>query len=161
GLITNTNNTLETRKQVIRRKMAHPGTIKARQSGSYIEGQLQAAGFDVYVHENRFPYGDGSYYQLTPEQVSGVASGAVQHGDLQHGDFQHGGTIDSKVVNYVDEDLDNAFNVGDNLKFTFFIGGEVLGSYADVPLNRKDEFRQLILRLKPVQCVGYLFINYV
>jgi len=161
GLITNTNNTLETRKQVIKRKMAHPGTIRARQNYLYIEGQLQLAGFDVYVHENRFPYGDGSYYTLTPEQASGVADQEVQYGDLQYGDFQYGGTISSLVANYIDEDFDNTFNVGNNLRFTFFIGGPYLGEYADVPLDRKDEFRQLILRLKPVQCVAYLFINYV
>lgn len=161
GLITNTDNTLDIRKQVIRRKMAHPGTIKARQNYLYIEGQLQAAGFNVYLHENRFAYGDGSYYQLTPQQASGVALADFQLGDAQLGDFQLGGDIDDKVVNYIDEDLDNIFNVGNNLKFTFFIGGPYLGQSADVPLNRKDEFRQLILRLKPVQCVAYLFINYV
>jgi len=32
---------------------------------------------------------------------------------------------------------------------------------ADIPSVRKDEFRQLILKIKPAQTVGYLFINYV
>lgn len=161
GMITNTSVSLSTRKLSIRRKMAHPGTIKARQNYLYIEGQLQQAGFNVYVHENRFPYGDGSYTQLTPFEASGVAAGEYQLGDAQLGDFQLGGTVDEKVVNYIDEDLDNIFNVGSNLKFTFFICGPYLGDFADVPIERKDEFRQLILRLKPVQCVGYLFINYI
>jgi uncharacterized protein YmfQ (DUF2313 family) len=162
GLITNTSLSLATRKQVIQRKMAHPGTIKARQHYLYIEGQLQAAGFDVYVHENRFPYGDGSYITYPPEAVGG--SGATflfQHGDAQHGEFQHGDGFNNKVVNYIDEDLDNLFDIGSNYKFTFFIGAAYLGDYADVPTGRREEFRQLILRLKPVQCVGFLFINYV
>jgi uncharacterized protein YmfQ (DUF2313 family) len=161
GMITNSSVSLADRKLSIRRKIAHPGTIPARQNYLYIEGQLQQAGFDVYVHENRFPYGDGSYTQLTPFEASGAISGTFQHGDAQHGDIQHGSAYDDKVVNYIDEELDNIFNVGDNLKFTFFICGPYLGDFADVPFERKDEFRQLILKLKPVQCVAYLFINYV
>lgn len=161
GLITNSSVSLSDRKMAIKRKMAHPGSIRARQNYLYIEDQLQAAGFDVYVYENRFPYGDGSYYTLTPEQVLGTGGLDVQLGDSQLGDSQLGGNIENKIINYIDEDTDSSFSVGSNLRFTFFIGGPYLGDYASVPEIRKDEFRQLILRLKPVQCVGYLFINYV
>jgi hypothetical protein len=54
GMITNEDVALADRKAAILRKMNHPGTIKARQSASYIQGQLQAAGFDVDVVENVF-----------------------------------------------------------------------------------------------------------
>lgn len=54
GMITNESVSLADRKAAIFRKMNHPGTIKARQSTLYIEGQLQEAGFNVQVHENRF-----------------------------------------------------------------------------------------------------------
>jgi len=59
GLITNEAVLLDTRKAAIIRKMNHPGTVPARQHFTYLEGQLQAAGFDVYVHENRFDDGLG------------------------------------------------------------------------------------------------------
>jgi len=41
-----------------------------------------------------------------------------------------------------------------------FVGGVTVGSFANVPLARKNEFRQLILKSKPLHAVGYLFINY-
>lgn len=162
GMITGISVDLSLRKLAIKRKMNHPGTIKARQHYLYIEGQLQAAGFPVYVYENRFPYGDGSYYTRSIFSVAG--SGLInefQHDDAQHGDAQHGGTYSNIIVNYIDEEIDNRFFITNNLRNTFFIGGDPLGSFANIPANRKEEFRQLILKLKPTWSVGYLLINYV
>lgn len=163
GLITNQAVSLEDRKLAIIRKMNHPGTIPTRQHYLYLESQLQAAGFDVYVHENRFPLGSGAYETQTPEEVTGgTAPLVMQHGNPpQHGDGQHGTGVWNIVVNNLDEDLDSSFNIGTNLKSTFFIGGPYVGDYANVDANRKLEFRQLILRIKPVQTIAYLFINYI
>lgn len=163
GLITNNAVPLATRKAAIIRKMNHPGTVPARQHYTYLESQLQAAGFDVYVHENRFPIGGGDYETKTPEEVTGGSAPLqMQHGNPpQHGDGQHGTGIWNIIANNLDEDLDSSFNIGSNLKSTFFIGGAYLGDYADVDESRKLEFRQLVLRIKPVQTIGYLFINYV
>lgn len=162
GLITGIGVSLDDRKKAIKRKINHPGTIAARQHYLYIQGQLQAAGFMVYVYENRFPYGGGAYYTRSIFDVAG--SGGVnefQHGDAQHGDEQHGGAYGNIIVNHINETLDQSFFITSNLRNTFFIGGDPLGSFANVPENRKDEFRQLILRLKPAHMVGYLLINYV
>jgi hypothetical protein len=163
GLITNELVSLDNRKAAIERKMNHPGTISARQHYLYLQGQLQAVGFDVYVHENRFPLGGGAYETKTPEEVTGgSAPKQLQHGNPpQHGDGQHGDGSWNLVVNNLDEDLDSTFNIGSNLKSTFFIGGPYVGDYADVDANRKLEFRQMILKIKPVQTVGFLFINYI
>lgn len=104
----------------------------------------------------------GSGYTTAPAIALAATNGLtnVQHGDIQHGDGQHGGVWDNICVNHIDEEIDLLFNVGDNLKYTFFIGGDPLGSYAYVPATRKDEFRQLILRLKPVNMAAYLFVVY-
>ena len=161
GLVQNPDANFEDRKLAILRKMNHPGTIIARQHYLYQEGQLRAAGFDVYVHENRFDDGMGGLETRTPFEVSGFAGNEVQHGEVQHGETQHGTGIQDKVVNYIDEATDKGFNVGNNLRSTYFIGGQVVGDFADVPIERKDEFRQLILKLKPAQTVAYLFCNYV
>lgn len=161
GLITNDLVPLADRKLAIIRKMNHPGTIPARQHYLYIEGQLQAAGFNVYVYENIFPGYPSGYVTKTPEEVSGGPGIVIQHGDIQHGDAQHGGYFFEKVVNSIDVDLDIVFNVGPDLRNTFFIGGSPLGTYANVDVNRKDEFRQLILKLKPAHLVAFLFVNYV
>lgn len=162
GLITNESVSLADRKLAIIRKINHPGTIPARQNYLYLQGQLQAAGFDVYVYENRFPDGGGGYETYNPLTVSGGAgSFAYQHGDLQHGDFQHGAAFQNICVNHIDEAEDWLFNIGSNLKSTFFIGGTPIGTFANIDANRKREFRQLILKIKPVQTVAYLFVNYI
>lgn len=159
GLITNEAVPLADRKLAIQRKMQYPGTIPARQNFRYLEGQLQAAGFDVYVHENRFDDGMGGYETKTLEEVVGGGGIAAQYGDFQYGDSQYGGLSPNTVVNHIDEAAD-AFVIA-NLRFTFFIGGAVLGAFANVSTARKAEFRQMIIRIKPVQTAGYLLVNYI
>lgn len=163
GLITGTGVSLADRKLAILRKYNHPGEIKAREHYLFLQKQLRDAGFDVYVHENRFPYGDGSYYTLSPTVIDpGYPVVASQYSPMyQYGQIQYGGTLGNKVANHISESLDNGFVIGNDMKHTFFVGGPYLGDYATVPLNRKDEFRQLILRTKPVETVGFLFINFV
>lgn len=162
GLITNPAVSLSDRKLAIIRKMNHPGNIPARQNYRYLQGQLQAAGFNVFVYENRFPDGLGGYTTLNPGLLA-YGQGLVQ---FQHGQFQHGLQIrtgkkfQNIIANHIDEQLDWNFNFGSNMRSTFFICGSSLGTYANVDEDRKKEFRQLILKIKPVQAVGFLFINY-
>jgi hypothetical protein len=70
-------------------------------------------------------------------------------------------SLDEPVANYIPESLDAMFNVGPSHRSTFFIGGQTFGTFADVDELRKDEFRQLILKLKEVNTVAYLLINYI
>jgi len=151
---------LSDRKKAILRKMAAPGINPAKGHYLYLESQLQAAGFPVYVHENLFPIYPNTFENQAPNLHYGTSNLI----DLLHGNQQHGG-IESPywnnlVVNSIDQNQDNSFDTG-GLQCTFFIGGASLGSYANVPLSRKTEFRQLILALKQVQAVGLLFINFI
>lgn len=160
GLITNGAVPLADRKLAILRKMNHPGTVPARENYRFLEKQLRDAGFNVYVFENRFSYGPGSYYTMNPLTITGgVGSISPQHGQIQHGQAQHGGGYGHKVVNSIDRTVDATFSVG-TLKSTFFVSGPYL-NFVSVSANREAEFRQLILRTKPVQTIGYLFINYI
>lgn len=180
GLITNELVPLQDRKDAIIRKLNHPGTIKARQNYKYIQDQLQLAGFNVWIHENPDLYTpedalslNGNYIQLGDAQLGDSQLGDVysyysslfdfvQLNDQQLGSFQLGEYIfTNKIANRINESLDSTFNVGSNLRATFFVGGETLGTFADVDVQRKDEFRQLILKLKPVQSIGFMFINYI
>lgn len=160
GLISNPAVDLEDRKLAINRKYNHPGTIPARSNFRYIEGQLRAAGFNVYVTENRFPDGLGGYVTKTPEEFSGEEFPKIQLGDAQLGDFQLGDTIYNLCVNNLDENIDAQFNIGGSFVCTFFIS-DPYGQYADVPAIRKDEFRQLILKAKQTQAVAILIVNYI
>jgi len=152
--------------QAINQKINYPGeTVYGRSHYLFIQAQLRLAGFDVYVYENRFPDGMGGYITKTPSEVLGVITGMAILGLFDLGDADLGGDYSdtgmSLVVNYIEEYKDNDFSIGDNYRSTFFVAGSVIGDFAEVPLSRKIEFRQLILQLKPAQTVGILFINYV
>jgi len=150
GLVSSSEVSLTDRKLAIIRKINHPGTIAARQHYLYVQGQLRAVGFDVYVHEN-----------LSRTNPFELVALNVQHGDHQHGDVQHGGAILEKVANKIDAASDADFNAGTSFSNLFYIGGEVLGTNADVDAEREAEFRELILRLKPQNQIAILLINYV
>lgn len=168
GMITNPLVLLEDRKLAIIRKLNAPGINPAKSNYLYLQDQLQKAGFNVYVHENIFPDYPTGYVTQTAYDVAAAVSipsangilTEIQHGDIQHGDAQHGYRYNNIIANHIDEARDVLFNIGSTWRATFFIGGSTVGSFATVDENRKDEFRQLILRVKPVHNIGFLFINY-
>lgn len=166
---------LHDRKAAIAQKLFYPTSYAPRQHHLFIQEQLRAAGFDVYVHLN--PLG------LSPEQIlsplpavmhsddlehdnsvehSGYALVSAQHSSsFEHGSaFQHGSTFDDVVVNHIDRDRDASYLFANNYRFTFYIAGSTMPDFAEVSSARKDEFRQLILQLKPIHTQAYLFVNY-
>lgn len=160
GLISNNLVSDSDRKLAIIRKINFPGTQIPRQNWRWLQKQLNDAGFDVYVWENKFEVSPGVFE--TEDPLTWGGSTTLEHGmPLEHGMAEHGGSYTNLVANHIDEDLDAYFNVGDNLKSTFFIGGTPVGTFANIDVNRKDEFRELILKIKPLQTVAYLFVNYV
>lgn len=161
GMINGDSVALADRKLAIKRKMQHPGNIPARQHYLYLEGQLQAAGFNVYVHENRFDVYPDTYETQNPRTLYGSSGWFSNlHGTFLHGQALHGQYYSDVIANSITQEGDRGFLIGDNLRFTFFIGGQTLGTFASVDADRQAEFRQLILKIKPVQTVGFLFINY-
>ncbi len=161
GIVTDTSLPVATRRAALLRRMARGRNVPARQHRSYIEYQLQIAGFNVFVFENGFIEGGVKVYKK-PEDISGIDAGAVQHGgDSQHGiGMQHGGGNSEVIANSYKPN--EPYSVADDkLWATFFIGGEVLGEMAVVPLKRQEEFRELVLKLKPAHLVAFTFINYV
>ena len=161
GLSGNAILLLSQRKQALIQAMSFPGQQPARCHYLFIQAELQAAGFNVYIYENIFPNGSGGFKTKTPFEVSGVAFPGVQYGQFNYGQSQYGQKSSNKIVNFIKDSDDLHFNLGGSLVSSFFIGGNTLGSFANVPASRHNEFRQLILKLKPVQNVGFLFINYV
>lgn len=155
-LISNDNRIL-----AIKRKLSYRANSRYRQSKSFIEFQLRQAGFDVYVHENKyFDGGEWKYY--TPNEISNISTTEIQHSDsLQHGGgTQHGFSSFDLIAN--EAVIKESFSIGSgNLWATFFIGGENLGDVATVPASRLLEFKELVLKLKPAHLVAFTFINYV
>ena len=158
GIVTNINLSIYERRAAILRKVSRGRNVPARQSPSYIEYQLQLAGFNVYVHENRF-LENGIWIYKTPYQITSTGANSVQHGGVfQHGiGAEHGAKGTQLIANSFKEN--ESFSVSEkSLWATFFIGGEVLGSFASVPVNRIEEFRELVLTLKPAHTIAFTFI---
>ena len=149
----------------IRQQMSFPLVPLHKQSPAFIQAQLQAAGFDVYVYKNKFSDGMGGWVTKTPAEVLGADLGVAMHGAFQHGALEHGqiytpsGTI-TKIVNYLEESKDATFDIGTNYKATFYLSGASITTFASIPLSRKIEFRQLVLKYKAAQMCGFAFINY-
>jgi hypothetical protein len=160
GIAASSSTSLADRKKAINQKLNYPGTNGPRQHYVFIQDQLRAAGFDVYIWENKFL----GPVTKTPEQVLGTTTGSAYHATtLQHATgLQHGNTFSNKIANYVEERRDAPYVVSD-YRFTFFVTGSdsSITTFASIPEARKDEFRQLLLMLKPAHTVGFLFVNYV
>lgn len=119
--------------------------------------------------------------------IRSLSDGRSDMGTAEMGVAEMGGSIDySLVANYIDESLDKNFfatlqdfpptemGVGEmgagemggtftylqGMRSTFFIHGETINDMAQILTYRKDEFRQLILRIKPVQTIAVLLVNY-
>jgi len=162
GLISNSAVSDADRKQAIIRKMNFPGTQKARQNWRWIQKQLNDAGFtNVYVFENKFEIAYGEYEAIDPIALGGDST-TLEHGmPLEHGMAEHGGGFTNIVANHIEEERDASFDVGANFRSTFIISGTPAGTYINIDADRKAEFRELILKLKPLQTVAYLFVDYV
>lgn len=154
---------LADRKLAILQKMAYPGTTAPRCNYQYLEDNLRAAGFDVYVYENRFFPGPVT---KTPSEILGISTGMAMLGSFELGEVELAETwADEGItlcVNHIEESIDATFAIpAANYRSTFYISGSPITTFADVLEVRKDEFRQLILQLKPAQTVAFLFINYI
>lgn len=161
GMRTNLDLDVTTRRQAIFRRMSRGRNIQARQHISYIEYQLQLAGFNVFLHENGF-LESGIIVFKRPQDILYLMPENVQHGgSTQHGvGVQHGGVSSDIIANSFK--ANEFFSVEDEyLWASFFIGGETLGTTAEIPENRLEEFRELVLKLKPAHLVAFTFINYV
>lgn len=146
--------TLSVRKSNILAKYNQQGINPAKSTAQNLQNHLQNLGFTVYVYEN-IP-------NNTPVSF-GYANTATsnQYGQIQYGGIQYGFNYTNKIVNYIDEAKDLPFNIGGTYACTFFIGGATIGTSANVPVLRKNEFRQAILKYKPITNVGFTYINYV
>jgi hypothetical protein len=148
-------------KMAIAQKQSWAGTPLNKQNYLYIQEQLRAAGFDVYVYENRFLPGPVT---KTPAEILGIPAGYAMLATFELGELELGSEwIDdgiTLVVNYLEEEKDAVFGITE-YRSTFYIAGATISTFANVPLSRKIEFRQLILKLKAAQMCGILFVNYI
>lgn len=171
GFLQNPGLTEEVRRQQVA-AVKYDNTDQ-RNSDDDVQNFLNAAGFDVEVHQNDpavdpalFP-GDillnGGLYVIEPAYIMqcGGAIAFCGHQDAVCGRFNN--------LTFIDFEYDLPTDP-DAWPFIYFVGGPATrdGSGfltsiapADVPLNRKDKFIELILSSKPMFCWAILIINYV
>lgn len=152
-------------------------------SPTLIDEQFGIAEFGISEFGGTLP-NPNKYEVIDPRSFN---TGLSDFGIAEFGVAEFGGGINfSLVVNEIDETTDNTFfdamteieiaefgtaefgtaEFGGTFTYTqalrssFFVSGETINDMANILLNRKEEFRQLILRLKPVQTVGILLVNY-
>lgn len=152
---------LATMKAAINQKYRYPAGQRYRQDRAFIEAQLQAAGFNVFVYANNF-----GGVALSPADVLGIPVGLAVYGEINYGQANYGATYADDgvtlIANHIESALDADFSIPPtNYRSTFFIAGSTITTFADVPASRELEFRQLILQLKSAQTVGFLFVNYI
>jgi hypothetical protein len=152
-------------KLAIAQKLSFPITPLNKQSLQYIEDQLQAAGFNVFVYQNKFPSGPGFITKTPGEVLGGIPAGNAVYNNFTYGDLNYDQRwIDSGItlcVNYLEEAKDANFITGGQYRYTFFIAGATVDTFANVLASRKIEFRQLVLKLKAANMCAFLFVNYV
>jgi len=149
---------LAERKIRINRKYAFPGTAIYRQNYRFLQDQLQKYGFNVYVHENRFPDGGGYVY------VNVLDDSILQHSDtVEHGyQSEMGSNTLDLIANSADPNEEYSLGTNpDNMKGLFFIGGETYPDTAKLDINQLEDFRKLVLLLKPAATVAILLLEYV
>lgn len=144
------------------------------QSPSYLQGVLQGAGFDVYVHEwweptptpppyvARDPGAVGaSYFIQGGADVSTEPYEVMQCGETlaQCGETEMlcGNTVGfTQITTYPPAPSNSAF-----FPYFLYIGGQTFGTDANVDSDRRAEFEFLCRKYAPAQQWIGFFINYI
>jgi hypothetical protein len=132
------------------------------QSPAYLEGILQTAGFDVYIHE-WWESGPDPYVVRNPNDYTDVpAIGSVQCSDLSDQHLCSALSDQPQCDRFLANDPHYLVNKDltprapppipdDDTCWPYFlyVGGETFPDLAVIPVERRDEFERLILKLRP------------
>lgn len=139
------------------------------QSPSYIQGVLRTAGFDVYVHE--WWASGPPYVARDPhDYVADVLLGSIQCGEAlaQCGEplAECNNVLVSDPLYLVNEDLTQRAPPpipADEATWPYFwyVGAETFPVHAEVPEERKAEFKRLLMKLGPSHLWVVTLIDYV
>jgi hypothetical protein len=134
------------------------------QSPRYLQDTLQAAGFDVYVHDWWIFVGPVRV-TINPFTVldAGIPTSTYGDGETDGNGLTYG-AFDTEegypLVNRSDESV-SIPNDPDLWPFFNYVGGEIFPTLAQVPADRKTEFETLLLKTFPqYQWIGVL-VEYV
>jgi hypothetical protein len=140
------------------------------QSPSYLQSILQAAGFDVYVHE-WWSSGPSPYVARDPRDYTNQPLvGTVQCGELEaqcgEPNAQCNRFLANEVYYLVNRNLTNVAPPpvpDDATKWPYFLywGGETFPNPAPIPSARRAEFEELLLKICPAQQWLVTIVQYI
>ncbi len=139
------------------------------QSPSYLQGILQAAGFDVYLHDPWEPGGPPYVSRDPRDYTDPILIGTVQCGDTHAECGETEAQCDAFLRNspnyLVNETLVRRPPppVPDNPIYWrrfMYVGGATFPDHAPVPIARRAEFEALLLQLRPTSLWIVLLIDY-
>lgn len=169
------NSTSQRRQALISAWKAQGG-----QSPRYIQDTLQNSGFDVYIHEwwepgTEPPLGSHScatprdpgfwvnsggtllvnkILVITPDYIPLCGEAEAECGEPNAGCGNYFDFINSYVEYTVPTDQSK-------WPYFFYLGGATFGTFADIPLCKKEEFERFVLKIKPTQTWVVLLVNYI
>lgn len=147
GVYSGATDTLADRKLALLRKVSFPLNAKGRQHKNYLQQQLRDAGFNVTIYEY-------SYFK----DLIGIVSHSL---DTQHNTTtRHRGlelpSYTGYVMNCVNQNEEKEFAVTtESIKRCFYIAGDDF-SFIPITSDRFTEFRNIIMRIKPIQTIAFL-----
>lgn len=143
------DDSLDNRKAAIYRKMQFPSNAKGRQHKNYLEGQLRAANFDVTIYE----YSDvKDFFSSKVHSLNTIHSFSTTHGGGLNIPF-----FSEIVANYIEKDMETPIDLTlENLRNVFWIAGDTFDEFPNIAPYRIEEFRQIILTVKPLHTVAFL-----
>lgn len=146
------------------------------QSPQYIEDTLQAAGFNVYVHEWWVPPNEAPRTARDPRDYANQPLigqyQCIPDSETQHEctDVPNGPQCTEWLMNEVNYIVnDNLTPIApppipsdpDRWRFFIYIGAETFPNFAEVSMFRRDEFRELLLTICPAQQWIVTLVDYV
>ncbi len=140
------------------------------QSPRYLQDTMQAAGFNVFIHEwwdpgslpaavardpNAADFVLVNKIRQTKLNIISLADRPIMHAGKPGA---NSGYFDSLVIDNVVYTIPD-----DSTKWPYFLyfGGAIFGGNADVPASRQEEFERLLLKICPAQQWLALFVTYV
>lgn len=139
------------------------------QSPSYLQGVMQAAGFDVYVHEwwsSGPPWVPRDPRDYTNQPLSGTVQCGEPDALCGEPDALCNEFLANEVFYLVNRNLTNVAPPAvpdDAARWPFFLywGGPVFGETAPIPAARRAEFERLLLKICPLEQWLVTIVTYI
>lgn len=143
----------EERKSIIYNRLSYPNGELYRQTAEFIENTLRNEGFYIRVYENRF--WNGTNFE---SNTIGISNYGDIYGEILYGEISVTGEF---VSNYLNTEIDKIYtpNFYGRENNVFFIGGETFGENAVIAPERLNEFKSLLMRLKPAHMAACLMLG--